>query len=476
MNNTTGLAMFSTIVRFLTFSLSLVLSLGSYADDQSAHSQLARGLLERMVSYETVYGKGQVPAMSEELKGFFLSNGFAAKDILYFPLESAGTGSLVVRYAGSNRAAQPILLMAHMDVVPANRANWSYEPYALTEHDGYFYGRGTLDNKGGVAVIAATLAKLKQDGFTPVPDLYFVLTGDEETMAQTTRNLFKDLPVLKRAKYALNSDGGMCVLDTTGKAEYCQVNTAEKTYMTFFASLKNPGGHSSLPRKDHAIYEMAQALVKLASYQFPIRTNDTTLAYFSETASMSSAPLGEYKKRFALNQQNKQAESYLSSQPLENSIMRTTCTTTMLDAGHAENALPMNVKATINCRVFPGVSLEEVQTQLETVLDNTGITVKASFRPGNNPASAINSEVFQAIQGSVHRNYPGIPVIPFMTASSTDSAITRSAGVPTYGVSSFSRIKSEPMRAHGKDERLAVDTFYDGLGYWESVLRTLAVQ
>jgi carboxypeptidase PM20D1 len=460
----------------LTLAVWLALSTNASATDQTAHHQLARGLLERMVAYETVDGKRQVPAMSQELKEFFLSSGFSAKDILYFPLESAGTGSLVVRYAGSNSAALPILLMAHMDVVPANPANWSYEPYALTEHEGYFYGRGTLDNKGGIAVIAATLAKLKQDGFTPVPDLYFVLTGDEETMAQTTRNLFVDLPTLKRAKYALNSDGGMCVLDTAGKAEYCQVNTAEKTYMTFFARLENPGGHSSLPRKDHAIYEMALALVKLANYQFPIRTNATTLAYFSETASMSGAPLGEYKKRFAVDQRDKQAESYLSAQPLENSVMRTTCTTTMLDAGHAENALPMNVKATINCRVFPGISLEEVQAQLESVLDNPGIKVEASFRPGNNPASEINSAVFLAVQGAVNRNYPSIPVIPFMTASSTDSAITRSAGVPTYGISSFSQIKSEPMRAHGKDERLAVETFYDGLDYWASVLRTLAMQ
>ena len=462
---------FQLLLLSLPFFLSSAVTHAAGAVDDG---ETARELLRKLISNETYYNNAQVPAAAKELQKFFYDSGFRKEDVLYFPLKHAETGSLIVRYPGADEDAKPIIIMAHMDVVPANPDNWSYPPYKLTEEGGYFYGRGTQDNKAAIAVIATVLRKLKQAHFVPSSNVYFVISGDEETMAQTTRDIFTNLPVLKTAKYALNSDAGLTALDQNGKAVYYQLNTAEKTYMTFFARLSNVGGHSSLPRKDHAIYEMSRALLNLEAYQFPVRFNETTLEYFKKTATISDEPLRTYKSRFADDPNDAEAVAFFTDLPGENSIIRTTCTATMLEAGHAENALPMNVDATINCRVFPGVGVDEVQSHLERALSNPDIAILASFRPDPNPASDINPEVFSAVQAAVHQRYPGIPIIPYMIASSTDSAITRSAGIPTYGVSSFAIVFPEGKRAHGKDERLAVETFYEGIDYWEMLIRRLA--
>lgn len=413
----------------------------------------------------------EVPAMAEYLAGELRAGGFAAQDIRILPLRDSA--SLVARYRGSGRGGKPILLLAHMDVVDAKAGDWVRDPFVLTEENGYFYGRGTLDVKNGVASLVATFLRLKAEGFVPSRDLILYFSGDEETAQVTTLDTVRNHRELIDAEFALNTDGGGGTLDEqTGRALHYSLQTAEKTYADFELTARNPGGHSSQPRLDNAIYDLVGALDRLRAFRFPVMWNETTIASLRASGERTPGALGEAMRRFADNPLDAEAADVLFRDPTAVGKTRTTCVATMLNAGHAANALPQSATATVNCRVFPGVPVVQVQRQLEQLV-GAGIEVKMLYEPIFSDASPLRDDVISAVTRAVHRLHPGVKVIPTQESGATDGAVFRGAGIPTYGVGEVFMRDSE-MFAHGLDERIPVKAFYDGLDFWHGLLRDLA--
>jgi acetylornithine deacetylase/succinyl-diaminopimelate desuccinylase-like protein len=431
----------------------------------------AREIFEKVIAFRTSEGLGQVPAMAQYLAGRFRDAGFPEADIHILPVGE--TASLVVRYRGTGRGGRPILLLAHMDVVTAKPEEWERDPFQLIEEHGYFFGRGTLDNKQGVTVLTSTFLRLKREGFVPTRDLIIAFTGDEETGMLTTSDLATKQRHLTDAEYALNSDDGGGQLDeTTGKALYLSFVGAEKISATYELTVRNPGGHSSAPRADNAVYELADALKALQAYRFPVRTNDWTLGSFKATGPVTAGPLGEAMTRFAANPNDEAAAATIAAVPTEIGKTRTTCVATMLRGGHASNALPQTATATVSCRIFPGTGVDEVKAKLQELVGS-----KVEVRSlGNTPpadASPLRRDVLAALTKAAHARYPGIPVVPAMVPWATDGAVFRAAGIPTYGVSG-SLIKASDAFTHGLNERLPVESFYGELTHWYVLLKELA--
>jgi acetylornithine deacetylase/succinyl-diaminopimelate desuccinylase-like protein len=428
----------------------------------------ARDIFETVIAFQTSEGHGQVPVMAQYLAEKFKAGGFAAEDIEIIP--HGETASLVVRYRGRDPAAKPILLLAHMDVVEARAEDWDRDPFTLIEEKGYFYGRGTFDVKSEVALLTTTFLRLKREHFVPSRDLVIAFSGDEETRMQTTRDLAKRLA---GAEFALNADGGQGALnDQTGQPEVYYLQGAEKYYLTFELTARNPGGHSSYPRADNAIYDLADALEALRGYQFRVMWNDWTIGNFASTARVTPGAIGEAMARFAADPHDAAAAATLSADPMIVGKVRTTCVATMLKGGHAENALPQAATATVNCRVFPGMPLEEVESTLQR-LAGAKVEVKLVNEPHPSDPSPMRPDVVAAVTRAVHHNYAGVPIVPEMAAYATDGSIFRSAGIPTYGVSSLF-IKSSDEYSHGLNERVAVASFYDGLDHWYLLIQQLA--
>jgi acetylornithine deacetylase/succinyl-diaminopimelate desuccinylase-like protein len=428
----------------------------------------ARDIFRTLIAFQTVEGRGQVPVMAKYLADRFQAGGFAAEDVEILP--HGETASLVVRYRGADRSAKPIVFLAHMDVVEADPADWQRDPFALVEENGYFYGRGTADIKLEVALITTTFLRLKAEGFLPSRDLVIAFSGDEETAMETAGDLATRL---EGAEFALNGDGGQGVLnDATGKPEVYYLQGAEKYYASFDLTTHNPGGHSSQPRADNAIYELADALEALKAYRFPVMWNDWTIGSFRESAKVTPGPLGEAMARFAADPRDTAAADVLSANPQLVGKVRTTCVATMLKGGHAENALPQSATATVNCRVFPGVPVEDVQSALKRVAgDKVEVTQVGTARPSD--PSPMRPDVVAAVSEAVHANYPGVPIVPEMAAYATDGSRFRAAGIPTYGVSSLF-IKGSDEFSHGLNERIPVASFYAGLEHWYVLTMKLA--
>lgn len=431
----------------------------------------AREIFQKVISFRTSEGLGQVPAMAQYLAERFRAAGFPEEDIHIVPVGE--TASLVVRYRGNGRGGKPILLLAHMDVVTAKPEEWQRDPFTLVEENGYFFGRGTLDNKQGVTTLTSTFLRLKREGFVPTRDLIIAFTGDEETGMLTTTDLATKHRDLIDAEYALNSDDGGGQLDeTTGKPQYLSFIGAEKISATYELTVHNPGGHSSAPRADNAIYELADALKALQAYRFAVKSNDWTLGSFKATGPATAGPLGEAMTRFAANPQDEAAAAALAAVPTEVGKTRTTCVATMLRGGHASNALPQTATAKVSCRIFPGTSVEDVEATLQQVVGKN-VEVRSM---GNTPpadASPLRRDLLAAVTKAAHARYPGLPVVPGMVPWATDGAVYRSAGIPTYGVSG-SLIKASDSFSHGLNERLPVDSFYGELTHWYVLLKELA--
>jgi acetylornithine deacetylase/succinyl-diaminopimelate desuccinylase-like protein len=431
----------------------------------------AREIFQRVISFKTSVGLGQVPAMANYLAGEFRAAGLPEADIHVLPLGE--TASLVVRYRGDGSRGKPILLMAHMDVVTAKREDWQRDPFTLVEENGYFYGRGTYDVKNGVTSLTAAFLRLKAEGFVPTRDLIIMFTGDEETTAYTTQELVHNHRELIDADFALNTDAGVGTLDeASGRPVYYAVETAEKTFADFELTVRNPGGHSARPRADNAIYELADALEKLQAYRFPVMWDDTTLGYFRGIAALNPGELGAAMLSFSRNPHDAKAAAVLSANPAYVGVIRTTCVPTLLRGGHADNALPQSATVTVNCRVFPGVDPTVVQATLQGIV---GAKVEAApIGPLSwSDASPLREDVLSAITRAVHARHPGIPVIPSQASGASDSVFTRPLGIPSYGASE-SFIKDSDDFSHGLDERLPVQSFYDGLDYWHVLLKDLA--
>ncbi|MEZ5460464.1 M20/M25/M40 family metallo-hydrolase [Dokdonella sp.] len=431
----------------------------------------ARDLLARSIAFKTSEGLGQVPAYASFLAEKLQAGGIPAEDIRILPVGE--TASLVVRYRGDGSGGKPILLLAHMDVVTANPADWKRDPFTLIEENGYFFGRGTSDIKADASLIVATFLRLKREGFVPDRDLIIVFTGDEESDQLTTRDLVDNHRDLIDAEFALNADGGGGVLDEeTGKARIYYLQGAEKTSATYAITATNPGGHSSEPRVENAIYDLADALKSLQAFRFPVQSNEWTLASLAAAGAATPGPLGEAMTRFAADPTDKAAADLLATEPSYVGRTRTTCIATMLKGGHAENALPQSATATVNCRIFPGTTIESVQAEVQRVVGDK-LDVQIAERTMDAKASPLREDIQSAVSRAVHASHPGTPVVPDQASYYTDGTIFRAAGIPTYGVSS-NFMKDSDSFAHGLDERLPVDAFYNGLEHWYVLIQSLA--
>ncbi|MBS0393447.1 MAG: M20/M25/M40 family metallo-hydrolase [Proteobacteria bacterium] len=431
----------------------------------------ARALFAAAIGYETSIGKGQVPKLAEALAARFRQAGFPAADVHVLPLGE--TASLVVRYRGTGKGGRPIALLAHMDVVTAKRSDWQRDPFVLTEEQGYFFGRGTSDVKQEVALLTETFLRLKAEGYVPNRDLIIAFSGDEETAQATAEDLVRHHRELVDAEFALNGDGGGGVLDeATGKPKLFYVQGAEKYSVTFSLTTRNPGGHSSQPRADNAIYELADALKAVQGYQFPVRWNDWTLGDLRATSLVTDGALGTALKRFVADPNDAAAAAEISRQPQYVGKLRTTCVATMLQGGHAENALPQSATATVNCRVFPGTPVAEVQATLQR-LAGPQVEVTRNYEPTPSDASPLREDVMRAVAKAVAAANPGARIVPTQAAYATDGLVFRNAGIPTYGVGSTFEKESEEF-AHGLNERIPVASFYSGLTHWYVLIRALA--
>lgn len=464
------------------FVLTAALALPVAAQNQSSYytadyQRQALEIFRDIVAVRSSEGHGKVPEVAGYLADLFLAGGFDEGDVHVLPFLLSGgeqTASLVVRYRGDNSSGRkPILLIAHMDIVDALPQDWERDPYTLIEEDGYFFGRGTLDNKFGVTMLSTTFLRLKAEGFVPTRDLIIAFSGDEETNMETIRDLVTTHRELTDAEYVLNSDGGGGLLDTNHQPRAYYLQAAEKSYASFDLTIRNPGGHSSMPRKDNAIYELAEVLRNIESYQFPVQTNEVTRAYFEVMGEMTPGESGAAMRRFAKEPRDRKAIDVISRDPAKVGLIRTTCVATMLSAGHAENALPQSATATVNCRIFPGVSPDYVKEKLQSAARNPALEIRTLDEPRAGPASDLNEDVSAAVSASVHARYPGIPVIPYMAPYATDGRETRIAGMPTYGISGLF-VREEDEFSHGLNERVEVREFYGALEHWHRILHTLA--
>jgi len=425
------------------------------------HEVKAREIYERVVSFRTAAGHGQTPAMASYLAGVLEAGGVPEADIA--TIDEAGERAMIVRIPGRG-PGRPILFSAHMDVVDARPEEWQRDPFRLVEENGNFYGRGTEDNKAGVVALVSTILRLKAERMQLERELVFAFVADEETGMDTTRRIAAH-PWVKNAEFAINTDAGGGTLDeTTGKPLIYLVQGAEKTFATFDVVVTNPGGHSSRPRQDNAIYQLAHALDKIEAYRFPVMATDLTRSYLGTVGERMPGPVGEALRKFAADPDDADAAAVLAKAPEFVGTTRTTCVATMLEAGHAENALPQTAKATVNCRVFPGVPVDTVREALVAAIADPGVKVAVRGTPQESPVSEMRPEVMAAIGRAVHAHHPGVPVSPYLESGGTDGMVYRIAGIPTFASSGLFTKPSE-MFAHGLDERLPVAAFHEGLDH-----------
>ncbi len=357
-----------------------------------------------------------------------------------------------------------------MDVVGANPEDWTRDPFTMIEEDGFLFGRGVTDNKFGLTMMVQTLIRLKQEGFTPNRDLILALSGDEETQMKTTMALAEKL---EGADIVLNSDGGGGSLSEDGEPVAYYLQGAEKTYADYMVTFTNPGGHSSRPREDNAIYDLARAALNISEYEFPVMWSDITRESFRQAAAQTGGALGEAMADFAENPKNKKAVKVLSAQSEYAGQLRTTCVATQLDGGHAPNALPQRAVMNVNCRIFPGVDPADVEARLVELIDNPDATIELADEVHYSDASPLRDDVVAAVRKAVDRRFPGLPIVPEMSAGASDSLHFRAHGIDSYGVSGIF-MKASDMYAHGLNERVPVATIDGALDHWHTLITELA--
>jgi acetylornithine deacetylase/succinyl-diaminopimelate desuccinylase-like protein len=430
--------------------------------------QLAFDIYKELIEINTTNSTGNNTTAAEAMAARLKAAGFSAADVQVLGPDSR-KGNLVARWRGRGEG-KPLLLLAHLDVVEAKREDWSVDPFVLTEKDGYYYGRGTSDDKAMAAIWIASLIRYKQEGWIPNRDLIVALTSDEETGAFNGVSwLLKEHRDLIDAAFALN-EGGSGRLEK-GRRLYNGVGASEKVYVSFGLQTKNKGGHSSAPRKDNAIYELANGLVRLEKYQFPVALNEVTRAYFERMSSIEEGQTAADMK--AVVSGDPAAAARLSETPAYNAQMRTTCVATRLEGGHADNALPQMARATVNCRVLPGESADAVRDMIAKVLNDPEIEITWIDKPKTSAPSPLTPNVMKPIADVTNEFWPGTPVLPLMAAGASDGLYLRNAGIPTYGVSGLFGELGD-ARAHGKDERVRIDSFYDSVQFLYVLVKRLA--
>jgi len=439
----------------------------------------SKAMFKSAIEIPTVAERGEMPKMAALVAAELKKGGWSDADIKILPYEGrAGdkTVALVARWKGSGAAGKkPILILAHMDVVEAKRADWKEDPFAFIEKDGYFYGRGTSDDKQGVIATTAALVKLREAGFKPTRDIIVYYTGDEETEGNGAKLGATEWRKLTDAEYALNADAGGGAYTADGRSLGFGIQTAEKIFQSYHFTAHNKGGHSSSPRPDNAIYDLAAALTKLSKHRFTPMLNETTRAYFTERAKQEKGALGQQMRAWLANPKDGKAADAIEANALETGMTRTRCVATMLEGGHAQNALPQKAEATVNCRLMPGVDPKTVEAELEAVA-GPGIEVTPFANQGHlTQASPLRPDVVKAYTDAVRRTHgAATQIIPQMSTGATDGLYFRAAGIPVYGVEGSYGISPDDERAHGLDERLPVKAFYDDILHWEYLVRALA--
>lgn len=447
------------------------------AQERTAFELQAREIYQTAVEIRTAKGQEKVPELVEYLVSELKAGGFSDEDILVTDHESGGEkvqGLMVWYRAEGTPSEKPIVLLAHMDVVDALPDTWVRYPFELIEEDGYFFGRGTADNKYGVTSLIATFLRLKAEGFKPNRDLVIALSGDEETGMISTRAQAEYTAANIDPAYVLNADAGGLSLDMDGKALFYGVQGAEKTYATFELTVSNPGGHSSAPRADNAIYELADALKKIEAYKFPVMSSPLTRASLKMGGEQIPGELGEAMIAFAENPDDAAAVAVLRADPSTVGTTGTTCVATMLRGGHAENALPQRATATVNCRIFPGVGIEATEKALKEAIGNDGVAFKLISDLVESPESKLPDDVMAAVGSALAaRGLEGLTIFPSMSSGGTDGMFYRNLGYDTLGVGGGAA-KPNDTFAHGLNERMLVDAFYGGLDHWYIILKELA--
>jgi len=431
---------------------------------------LLRAIYKELIEINTSDSEGNTTIAAEAMANRLKDAGYAEEDIMIMGPHPR-KGNLVARLHGTGEE-KPILLLAHLDVVEAKKEDWSFDPFVLTEQDGYFYGRGTGDDKAMAAIWITNLILYKQAGFIPNRDIIVCLTADEEGGNYNgVKWLLKNHRQLIDAKYCINEGGGGQIKD--GKYLVNNVQVSEKIYQSFKLEVKNNGGHSSKPIKDNAIYHLAAGITRLSEYDFPVKLNQGTRTYFEKMSTVTKGEVGRDMKAMLSVPPDTAAISRLSKSPYNNALMRTTCVATMLDAGHAENALPQTATATVNCRILPDESPNEVLKTLKLVLANDLIKVSPIEPAILSPPSPLTPEIMNPIEGITEKLWPGVPVVPTMLTGATDGLYLRNVGIPVYGVSGiFGNV--DDNRAHGKDERIGVKQLYDGQEFLYQLVKELS--
>jgi acetylornithine deacetylase/succinyl-diaminopimelate desuccinylase-like protein len=450
------------------------------AQVDEATRQLSHDLFKQLIEINTTDSVGSTTLAAEAMAQRLRDAGFPASDVVVLG-PNARKGNLVARLHGTG-AHQPVLLIGHLDVVEALRSDWTTDPFQFVEKDGYYYGRGTQDMKSDDAIWVTEFMRLKREGFKPDRDLILALTTDEEGGTSNGVDwLIKNHSDLINAEFVLNSDGGG--VDTAdGKPVIVSLDASEKLYADFQLTVTNSGGHSSLPVPDNAIYHLADALARLEHFQSPLELNGVTRAYFERMASLQTGQEAADMRAILNDPPDPAAAGRLSLDALQNATLHTTCVATRLDAGHANNALPQSAHAIVNCRILPGHSREEIRQTLIRVfadpevevryVENSGRVLDSAPNAQALPPVMLRPDVMQALEKVSRELWPGTPVIPTMATGASDGVYTNAAGMPTFGISGVA-IDMNDVRAHGRDERVRVEAFYQGVDFYYRYLKAL---
>ena len=465
------------IMSALLWSALLVAAPATAQQTAPRADQLAfRDLYKELVETDTTLSAGSCTLAAERMAARLKTAGFGDDQLtLFADPDHPKEGGLVAVYPGTSKTAKPILLIAHIDVVEAKRADWERDPFKIVEENGYFYGRGTLDDKAQAAIWTDTLIRFRKERYKPKRTVKLALTCGEETngafngaewLAANKRDLID-------AEFALNEGGGG---DSDGKGHVIgqSVQVGEKTFANFRLETRNPGGHSSAPVPANAIYELAAALSKIAAYDFPLEMTDTTRRFFAEAGAARGDETGRAMAALAKNPTGKAAEAIVNKDPFLHSNLRTTCVATLLDGGHAANALPQRAGANINCRIFPGHSIESIRDELAALIGDPGVTVTqlAPKRPAP-PAPPLDPKVIGPMQTLVDKYWPGLKVVPAMANGYTDATFLGAVGIPTYGIPGMWG-DPDGNGAHGLNERMAVRSVYVGRDYMYDLVKAYA--
>ena len=451
------------------------------ASDEAAN-KLAHEIFKQLIEINTTDSVGNVTTAAEAMQRRFRDGGFAAADLAVLgPNERKK--NLVVRLHGTGKH-RPVLLIGHLDVVEARREDWSTDPFKLVEQDGYFYGRGTQDMKDGDAIMASALLRLQREGYKPARDIILALTADEEGgCCNGVAWLLKNQRALVDAEFVVNHDD-LTLVSEHGVPQEFKLTATEKLYADYQLTVTNKGGHSSQPRPDNAIYELAAALTRVAQFQFPFELNNVTRAYFEQLAA-GGGPRAANMRALLRDPPDAQALAQLAADPSFNAIMRTTCVATRLEGGHANNALPQRAQAIVNCRILPGHSQEDLRQQLLGVLHDPQITVRYVADDGKVsdkaperralPPPPILPQVLEPLKSVVGAMWPKLPVIPSMSAGASDGIYTSALGMPTYCIMGVA-VDRDDDREHGRDERVGIAAFYTGNEFFYRFLKALTAQ